>query len=193
MKRIFFNLVMISLFTIITVNAYGQEVRIDRQVIGTGGMVAKVNDNNITMSGITGQLAIQKLPGTEPVINNMIVDVYQGFWVPLGNSPTGVEDYTSTNFGKIENFPNPFSTSTIVKYNLPSDGFATVKIYDMVGNVVKVLFSGHQSSGDKEISWNGKDELGGYLSSGSYIYELTFVPTSSGSKYNLRNIMVILK
>ena len=96
-------------------------------------------------------------------------------------------------FGKIENFPNPFSNSTIVKYNLPSSGYVNIKIYDLVGNVIKTLYNGYQNMGDQELSWNGKDEDGGNLSSGSYLYELTFSPTSNSKAYSLRNIMVILR
>jgi len=193
MKRILCSLIIAGIFAFAALTLNAQEVRIERFVIGTGGMVGTVNDDNITMSGITGQIAIEKIAGTEPVYNNMTVDIYQGFWVPLGDFFSGVDDNTISKFGKIENYPNPFSSSTVVKYNLKGSGFVTVKVYDLVGNVVKTLYNGHQNTGDQELSWNGKDELGGNLSSGSYIYELTFSPSSSGTAYNLRNIMVLLK
>lgn len=193
MKRIICSLLIAGIFAFIATSLNAQEVRIERFVIGTGGMVGAVNDDNITMSGLTGQIAIEKIAGTEPVYNNMTVDIYQGFWVPVGDFFSGVDETPESRFGKIENFPNPFSTSTIVKYNLPGSGFVTVRVFDMVGNVVKTLFNGHQNVGDQELSWNGKDEMGANLSSGSYIYELKYSPTSNGIAYSLRNIMVILK
>src|SRR3989339_187683 len=150
MKRIICSLLIAGIFAFAASSLSAQEVRIDRFVIGTGGMVGTVNDDNITMSGVTGQIAI-------------------------------------------ENFPNPFSNSTIVKYNLPSSGYVNIKIYDLVGNVIKTLYNGYQNMGDQELSWNGKDEDGGNLSSGSYLYELTFSPTSNSKAYSLRNIMVILR
>ncbi|MBI5325398.1 MAG: T9SS type A sorting domain-containing protein [Ignavibacteriae bacterium] len=193
MKRIICCLIAAGMFTIAANNSNAQEIKIDRFVIGTGGMVAGVNDDNISMSGITGQIAIEKIAGTEPVYNNMKVDIYQGFWVPVGDFFSGVEETTDSRYGKIENFPNPFSSSTLVKYNLPSSGYVSLKIYDMVGNVIKTLYDGYQNMGDQELSWNGKDEMGSNLSSGSYLYELKYSPTTNGTSYTLRNLMVILR
>ena len=76
------------------------------------------------------EVAIEKRSG----ISNYL---YQGFWVPVGNSLVGVEDYTNSNIGKITNFPNPFSNSTTIKYNLQYSGNVTLKIFDLQGNVVK--------------------------------------------------------
>ncbi|TAL70590.1 MAG: T9SS type A sorting domain-containing protein [Bacteroidetes bacterium] len=193
MKRIICCLLAAGILVLASIKSNAQEVKLDRFVIGTGGMVANVNDANIKMSGITGQIAIEKIAGTEPVYNNMTVDIYQGFWVPVGDFFSGVEETTSSEYGKIVNFPNPFSNSTVVKYNLPTSGYVTVKIYDMAGNVIKTLYNGYQNMGEQELPWNGKDELGGVLSSGSYLYELNFSPTSNTKSYSLRNIMVILK
>ncbi len=193
MKRIICSIFIAGIFAFAASTLNAQEVRIERFVIGTGGMVGTVNDDNIKMSGVTGQIAIEKIAGTEPVYNNKTVDIYQGFWVPVGDFFSGVDETNDSRFGKIENFPNPFSTSTIIKYNLQASGFVTVKVFDLAGKVVKTLFSGHQNFGNQELSWNGKDETGGNLSSGSYIYELNYSPISIGKAYSLRNIMVMLK
>ena len=45
------------------VNLSAQNITIDRSVIGSGGMVNAVNSDNITMSGLTGQTAIEILTG----------------------------------------------------------------------------------------------------------------------------------
>ncbi len=192
-----FSCLLISGLLLSLVNLSAQNITIDRSVIGAGGMVGAVNSDNITMSGITGQTAIEKLPGTTPVFNNMLVDVYQGFWVPTGNYFTGVDDYSQNTGIKVENFPNPFSSSTVVKYNLPGSGFVSIKIYDVVGNTVKLLWNGYQNSGNQALTWNGKDDNSEPLASGSYMYELVYTPSSgsdlTGNTIRLRNIMIIVK
>ena len=193
MKKIICCMIMAGIFIFASVNSNSQEIKLDRYVIGTGGMVAEVNSDNIKMSGLTGQVAIEKIAGTEPVYNNKKVDIYQGFWVPIGDFFSDVGETPNSEYGNLENFPNPFNHSTVIKFNLPSNGYVTLKIYDMAGHLIKTLYNGYQNMGNQELPWNGKDEAGATLSSGSYLYELNFSPISNSKSFSLRNIMVILK
>ncbi|MGA2296782.1 MAG: FlgD immunoglobulin-like domain containing protein [FCB group bacterium] len=168
-----------------------QDVKLDRSVIGSGGTVGSTNSNNVKMSGITGQLAIEKRTGTTN-------DLYQGFWVPVGNYLVGVNDNTSSDNGKISNYPNPFNTSTTIKYNLQYSGNVTLKIYDVQGNIVKFLVNEPQVNGDHEISWNGKNDLGVDLASGTYLYELTVTSSmmtgvAGSNTATMRNMLIIVR
>jgi hypothetical protein len=72
-----------------------------------------------------------------------------------------------------QNYPNPFNPTTSVKFSVPKDGFVTLKVYDMIGQEVATLFSGNVQRGTYTLNWNGKDNSGNYVSSGSYIYRIT--------------------
>jgi flagellar hook assembly protein FlgD len=43
----------------------------------------------------------------------------------------------------------------------------------MIGQEVTTLFSGNAQRGIYTLNWNGKDNSGNFVSSGSYIYRMT--------------------
>jgi hypothetical protein len=77
-----------------------------------------------------------------------------------------------TDFSLHQNFPNPFNPSTIIRYNIPNSGNLEIKIFDITGSLVKTLFNSFQRAGLDEIEWNGKNEKGELVSSGTYIYQI---------------------
>jgi len=69
------------------------------------------------------------------------------------------------------NAPNPFSNSTKIAFYLPNKTNVTLEVLDIYGNVVKTL-ANRQFEGRNEIEWNGLDNDGNKVSSGTYIYRL---------------------
>jgi hypothetical protein len=72
-----------------------------------------------------------------------------------------------------QNFPNPFNPTTSVQFSIPVEGFVNIKVYDMLGQEVADLYSGNAQAGTYTLNWNGKDNSGNNVSSGSYIYKMT--------------------
>jgi hypothetical protein len=79
--------------------------------------------------------------------------------ISIGEIPT---DYSITNF------PNPFNPTTTINYQLPQDGFVTIKIYDMLGKEVAMLVNENKSAGYHRIDFNASK-----LTSGVYVYTIT--------------------
>lgn len=71
-----------------------------------------------------------------------------------------------------QNYPNPFNPTTIIKYQVPKTSFVTIKIYNLVGQEVRTLFSGQVQQGTYAVEWNGLNNDGIHLSSGTYIYRI---------------------
>ncbi|MFC1492428.1 FlgD immunoglobulin-like domain containing protein [candidate division KSB1 bacterium] len=79
---------------------------------------------------------------------------------------------TPDNFELCQNYPNPFNPSTTISFRLPSPADVTLKIYNIKGQLVKTLISRKIPSGEHKIRWNGINDSGVRVSSGTYIYTL---------------------
>jgi hypothetical protein len=50
-------------------------------------------------------------------------------------------------FQLCENYPNPFNPTTNLQFSVPQDGYASLKVYNMVGQEVAMLYSGVAKAG----------------------------------------------
>jgi hypothetical protein len=66
-----------------------------------------------------------------------------------------------------QNQPNPFSTGTLICYELSERSNVTLKVYDIFGREVITLFEGEQNGGKYEVELNGAN-----LPGGIYFYQL---------------------
>ena len=57
-------------------------------------------------------------------------------------------------------------------YDLPSDAFVTLSIYDMLGREITQLVNTAQQAGFKSIQWDAKDSKDKLVSAGVYIYQI---------------------
>ena len=71
------------------------------------------------------------------------------------------------DFSLHQNFPNPFNPSTVIKYDLPKEGFVKIKIYDLTGREIRSLVNEFKQAGSYSTVFNGAN-----LSSGVYFYKL---------------------
>ena len=70
-----------------------------------------------------------------------------------------------------QNYPNPFNPATVIKYHVGINSFITIKVYDLLGRVVKTLVNENQNAGNHFVTFNG---IG--LSNGVYFYRMQAVP-----------------
>ena len=87
-----------------------------------------------------------------------------------------------TSLSLTQNYPNPFNPSTTISYNVDVSGMVTLKVYDVMGRLVRTLVDGYKISGYESgysVVWDGKDQQGQQVSAGLYIYSLQ---TPSGIK-----------
>jgi len=70
------------------------------------------------------------------------------------------------------NHPNPFSSSTSIKFDIPKADHIILRVLDPSGRVLSVLVDENLESGSYQVEWNGKDDTGGNAESGLYYSEL---------------------
>ena len=81
---------------------------------------------------------------------------------------------TPDNFTLHANFPNPFNPTTNIRFSLEESGPVKISIYNALGQEVRVLADGNFDRGEHSVTWDGKDNFGGSLATGSYLYQLRF-------------------
>jgi len=82
---------------------------------------------------------------------------------------TGVEiEGQPRAFVLTQNYPNPFNPTTRIEYSLPSRGFVSLKVHNLLGEEVADLFSGVREPGDYVATFDGSG-----IASGIYFYRLT--------------------
>ncbi len=77
------------------------------------------------------------------------------------------DNKSSMTFMLNQNYPNPFNPSTTIKYQLPENGFVSIKVYDVLGKEVASVVNEEKAAGSYEVNLDA-----GKLSSGIYFYTM---------------------
>lgn len=181
--------------------AYQQ--KFGRRIIDPSSVILKVN-NSVTSSQI--EMAIPKsdyggltlTSGSKIGLNITYAAIYNvpAFWastfdrysfvnfvisntvgVDGGNTQEGIV----SSFSLDQNYPNPFNPTTMINYQLPVDGFVTLKIFDVLGREVTTLVNEWKNAGRYSVKWNGKNQP-----SGVYLYHL-----QAGSFHETRKMILL--
>ncbi|MGD9547818.1 MAG: FlgD immunoglobulin-like domain containing protein [Candidatus Krumholzibacteriia bacterium] len=69
--------------------------------------------------------------------------------------------------------PNPFNPTTTVAFELPAQEAVSLHVFDLQGRLVRTLLSGQVvSQGRHEAHWDGRDDSGRQVASGTYFFRL---------------------
>jgi len=66
-----------------------------------------------------------------------------------------------TVFGLNDAYPNPFNPTTSVELGMPQDGFVSVKVYNLMGQVVATLHEGNLTANTYSFAWDAADVASG--------------------------------
>lgn len=85
-----------------------------------------------------------------------------------------------------QNVPNPFNPSTRIAFGIRETAPVTLRIYNVSGQLIKVLVDRELGGGRYEFDWDGKSENGAWSASGVYFYRL-----EAGSFRETRKMVLI--
>jgi hypothetical protein len=89
------------------------------------------------------KLTMQNITGIDPLVNQ------------------------SPSFRLHQNYPNPFNPSTKIRYEITNKEFVSLKVYNTLGQLVKILVDEYRSPGSYEVEFEGNE-----LPGGAYFYRL---------------------
>jgi hypothetical protein len=86
----------------------------------------------------------------------------------------------------LPNVPNPFNPMTEINFELELAGQVRVSVYDVSGRLVNVLVNEQLSSGPHSRIWQGKDQGGRQVPSGTY-----YLRMETASRIDHRKVMLL--
>lgn len=101
--------------------------------------------------GMTGTISVEMVTG--------VLDGREGAMLPGG-------------YALAQNYPNPFNANTVISYALSSTAEVSIDVFDILGRRVTTLVNERQAPGVYETSWDGRDDKGRDVASGTYFYRL---------------------
>ncbi len=72
----------------------------------------------------------------------------------------------------LDNYPNPFNSSTVIPFELASAADIRIDIFSLSGQNIKTLIQEKYQAGSYTTNWDGTDRYNNYVASGVYIYQL---------------------
>ncbi|MCF7921050.1 MAG: tandem-95 repeat protein [Candidatus Cloacimonetes bacterium] len=71
-----------------------------------------------------------------------------------------------------QNYPNPFNPVTTISFSLAQNDNVEVSVYNLRGEIVKVLVRELRDAGSYSVIWDGSDNKGNDVASGVYFYSI---------------------
>ena len=151
------------------------------------------NDLDFVERGLVSeQDSIKAVPCESPF--NVIVNVdgavvYKDKNVVYLRLNTGVlktKNVIVKNASLSSNYPNPFNPETKIEYYIPKSSHVTISVFNSIGQKVRTLFEGKKLIGKHSQIWDGRNDEGILLPTGSY-----FCLLKTGSTLLKRKILLL--
>jgi len=108
---------------------------------------------------------------------------------PFNPNTAVVEEYAPVHpsaFSLQPNFPNPFNSSTAIRFVLPYAADVHLSLFNLAGQQVATLVEGRRGAGHYTLHWDGRDDGGRVLASGAYFYRLR-----AGAQAETRKLLLL--
>lgn len=167
-------------------NAWNQ---IDSRTVGTSDVTVTFSPTTPSnFISTTGIIRLRVL-GTSTAGTFTCSGDFVRFAVTTGIPKLASIDEVPAKFELLQNYPNPFNSMTTIHYSLPAPGFATLKVYDLLGQEIATLVNEYKEPGAYEINWDASNQA-----SGVYFYRIEATSlTEPSRKFSQVRKMVLIR
>ena len=160
----------------------------------TWTLLAELKGHTTTILSVAFNLDGSTLASADGDGTVMLWELTSSTGVGVGVEPLGMQITTLGNIKRtalLQNYPNPFNPETWIPYQLANDALVTLSIYDQSGHIVRKLDIGRKKSGvyrdkAKAAYWDGRNQNGEPVTSGTYYYQLR-----AGDYTALRRMVIV--
>jgi len=154
-----------------------------KEIIGNENETFKIDTKGIGDKEVYLRVVVEENVKGEIAIAN--VHSEDGIFAKKGNVQFVELSYSDekiiSEYSLNQNYPNPFNPITTISYQIPTDGFVTLKVYDVLGKEVASLINEQKTSGRYDVQFDGSN-----LSSGIYFYKI-----SAGNYTDTKKLMLM--
>jgi len=75
-------------------------------------------------------------------------------------------------FALFQNYPNPFNPETMIRFQIPQANHVIMRIFNTLGVEIRKVVNARYEAGNYSFIWDGRDNSGKPVSSGTYIYQI---------------------
>jgi hypothetical protein len=105
--------------------------------------------------------------------------------------PDAVENVIAPqSFTLSQNYPNPFSNITYIKYYLYEDSEVQLSVYNIMGQHVITLVNSTEIPGSYTVEWNGLDQNGNNIANGIYFCRI-IVRNNGRTSFHTAKMMLL--
>ena len=162
-------LITLSITIVLYINAYSQVNQY--KITGNISVFSQdiLGNNDILILSRVGQSIIGTSSNTTLKVNSGIASVRDNLLkLENFNKEKVDEQLVIREFKLYNNYPNPFNPSTIIIFEIPSDSYVTLRVYDILGNEIVTLINEEKTTGAYEVNFDARS-----FSSGIYFYTIT--------------------
>lgn len=151
--------IFFALFTFVSPAAFAQSHAIKGTVSAAGTPVQNVSVNFIDNNDTTKQFSV-------------ITDTLGNFQLNVVTDVKADNKNIPSKFTLGQNYPNPFSSTTSIPYQLEKATDVHVTIYDVLGREIRKFNSNLQGTGSHNVLWDGRNNFGARAAAGIYFYRV---------------------
>lgn len=128
--------------------------------------------NNVSQGNIYLDVLKTKYPNDELTLQAMLTigEFDRNYYPkPKLKKEEDVKNELLSSYELLGNYPNPFNPTTTISYIIPEAGRVQIKIFDVLGKEIAVLYDGDKLAGKHTIVWDANS-----VANGIYFYSIVF-------------------